>query len=187
MEGAAQPEQVNGSRDSCTAEPLNPFLRSNFATYRFAIRKEAGSFLFTNSVSRRLWTSKFRAQAAGSLSLQVLLIGFPEQQAEVCPAWHTGLSFLTKDVRAIFDECSKRGILRSRRWSHPGRVGKRGTRSSKIWTETVSPSLSSTRRRGLEAERRAQVFSASARLAAVCLAILLLALFRQMFARRAKA
>jgi serine phosphatase RsbU (regulator of sigma subunit)/catechol 2,3-dioxygenase-like lactoylglutathione lyase family enzyme len=127
MEGAAQPERVNGPRDSCTAEPLNPFLRLNFATVWVRDQERSRQFFVHQlgfqaivdvevpGTGRWIVVAPCPAHwlpgTAGAGLPGMALVVPPEGSAESQRiGQNTGLSFLTEDVRAVFDQWSKRGI-----------------------------------------------------------------------------
>lgn len=127
MEGRAQPDQQNSSPDGCTAEPLNPFLRLNFATVWVRDLERSRKFFvdllgFQPIVDVEVpglgrwivvaplpphWLPGTTGGGQTGMALVVPSEGSAESQRI---GQNTGLSFLTEDVRAVFDEWSKCGV-----------------------------------------------------------------------------
>ena len=127
MEGRAQPDQQNSSPDGCTAEPLNPFLRLNFATVWVRDLERSRKFFVHQLGFQAIvdvdvpgygrwivvaplpphWLPGTTGGGLTGMALVVPSEGSAESQRI---GQNTGLSFLTEDVRAVFDEWSKRGV-----------------------------------------------------------------------------
>jgi catechol 2,3-dioxygenase-like lactoylglutathione lyase family enzyme len=127
MEGPAQPDQGNGSPDGCTAEPLNPFLRLNFATVWVRDQERSRQFFVDQLgfqamvdievpgtgrwiVVAPLPPHWLPGTAGGGLAGMALVVPSEGSAESQRIAQNTGLSFLTEDVQAVFDEWSKRGV-----------------------------------------------------------------------------
>jgi serine phosphatase RsbU (regulator of sigma subunit) len=127
MEGEGQPDQPNGARNPCAVELLSPFLRLNFATLwvrdqersrRFFVGQLGFQAIVDVEVpgeSRWIVVAPCPPQglpgAAGGGLGGIAIVVPPEGSAEwLRIGQNTGLSFLTEDVRRVFDEWSKRGV-----------------------------------------------------------------------------
>lgn len=125
MEGPAQPEQGNGSLDGCAAEPL--FLRLNFATVWVRDLERSRQFFVdqlgfqaivdveVTSTGRWIVVAPIPPHwlpgtAGGGLAGMALVVPSEGSVESQRIGQNTGLSFLTEDVRAVFDEWSKRGV-----------------------------------------------------------------------------
>jgi serine phosphatase RsbU (regulator of sigma subunit)/catechol 2,3-dioxygenase-like lactoylglutathione lyase family enzyme len=127
MEGEGQPDQANGSRDPCAAEPSSPFLRLNFATVWVRDQERSRRFFvgqlgFQTIVDVEIagegrWIvvapcpAHWLAGTAGGGLGGIAIVAPPEGSTESLRiGQNTGLSFLTEDVRTVSDEWSKRGV-----------------------------------------------------------------------------
>src|SRR5215472_6004646 len=118
MENSARPDRGDIVHDPNAGELLQPFLRLNFATVWVRDQERSRRFFvdqlgFQTLVDAEVpgvggrWIVVIPPIGVPGLALVVPLEGSVESRRI---GQNTGLSFVTEDVRAVFEEWSKRGV-----------------------------------------------------------------------------
>ncbi|HEV2446453.1 MAG TPA: VOC family protein, partial [Candidatus Sulfopaludibacter sp.] len=117
MEDSTQPDPGNTWQNHHAAELSQPFLRLNFATLWVRDQERSRRFFvdqlgFQAVVDSDVpglgrWIIVMPPAGLPGLALVVPLEGSPESQRI---GQNTGLSFLTEDVKTVFEEWSKQGV-----------------------------------------------------------------------------
>lgn len=175
MENSAQPDQGDIARNRDAAEFLQPFLRLNFVTVWVRDQEQSRRF-FVDQLGFQVavdaegpgggrWIIATPPTGLPGIALVVPLEGSVEVNRI---GQNTGVGFLTEDVRALFEECSKHGVRFALPPTEPswGRGQARyalfedvdGNRFSLIEIDEATRALEAERRANaarLEAERQA--------------------------------
>jgi serine phosphatase RsbU (regulator of sigma subunit)/extradiol dioxygenase family protein len=175
VENSRQPDREDNARDRSDAEFLQPFLRLHFATVWVRDQERSRRF-FVDQLGFQVVVDA-EVPGAGRWIIATPPTGHPgialvvprEGSVEVGRiGQHTGVAFLTEDVRALFEQWSKHGVSFAVPPTEPawGRGGARfalfedvdGNRFSLIEIDDATRALEAERRdkaARLEAERQA--------------------------------